>query len=284
MNLRRNSTRNEDIVCCFLDPRNLATTIWEVAADFLTKEGIAVDRYVMTVPEFIEKPAQQRTVTTQQALEILRELRCNRFILRYDEGSDSQNIHFSAPGRDQRCQIFSVGSSIDTLVPSSWVPLVEALARTGRLAIAGTSDAHYSRWQGCTDPVWYSKNYGSTAGFRITRPFPPPLDHIEKLDITVNPGRFDSCGHGAAFVRADMWLGPAFWDYVPCKKAEVLAQPWLRVHETPHFLRINAYPEPFTRPDGEQGEIQRRLWRLLFHSDCQWPPSHPAASGSPVGE
>jgi hypothetical protein len=95
-----------------------------------------------------------------------------------------------------------------------------------------------------------------------------------KLDTSTNPGRNDKINGGPAMVAADMWLGPAFWKYAPCHKEEVISQPWLKVRDTEHFLHINSFPEPFTRPDGEQGEIQRKLWRLLFHSDCQWPPAH----------
>jgi hypothetical protein len=70
-----------------------------------------------------------------------------------------------------------------------------------------------------------------------------------------------------------MWLGPAFWAEAACAPEEVRAQPWLNIKETEHYMHINCWPEPFTRPDGEQGELQKKLWRLLFNSDCEWPPN-----------
>ena len=55
------------------------------------------------------------------------------------------------------------------------------------------------------------------------------------------------------------------------------------VRDTPHYLYLKSWPHPFTRPDGEQGRVQQKLWRLLFHEDCEWPPGSGGISDTPVG-
>jgi hypothetical protein len=152
-------------------------------------------------------------------------------------------------------------------------PLMDGLASLGKLALAVMDNHDYSVWQRCTDPKYYAERYGSIDGFPLIHVAPnPPFPAEDRLDTSTNPGRGERVNGGPAMVAADMWLGPAFWNYAPCTREEVLRQPWLEVCDTEHSLYLKAYPEPFTRPDGEQGEIQRRLWQLLFHSDCRWPP------------
>ena len=53
--------------------------------------------------------------------------------------------------------------------------------------------------------------------------------------------------------------------------------------DTPHYLYLKCWPHPFTRPDGEQGRVQQKLWRLLYHEDCEWPPGSGGISDEPVG-
>lgn len=103
------------------------------------------------------------------------------------------------------------------------------------------------------------------------------------LDLSKFPGRIGSMNKMPVFVAADMWLGPAFWKHAPSTKEEVLKEPWVEVEDTERYLYLKAYPQPFTRPDGEQGRLQRRLWNVLFHQDCEWPPGSGGISDVPVG-
>ena len=70
-----------------------------------------------------------------------------------------------------------------------------------------------------------------------------------------------------------MWLGPDFWEGAACTRAEVFkADFFLEVREELGFLYLKSWPHAFNRPDGEQGRVQQKLWRLLFKEDCEWPP------------
>jgi len=249
-----------------------AAEVWASAIDFFRQAGILHTEYSLTFPALVRKGGPALVVSSEEALAVLQEESPTMFTLGHDAGNASQRIMLSPMSGSRRFYNFHVGSSEPTWMPTTWAPLIESMAQTFALAIASSIDAHYAGWQSCNDPEYYAHTYGSIEGFRVLRPLPPPHHDVERLDISLNPGRFDTCNGGPAFVKADLWLGPCFWDYAPCRKEEVLTQRWLKVRETEHFVHINAYPEPFTRPDGEQGEIQRKLWRLLFHSDCQWPP------------
>jgi hypothetical protein len=94
------------------------------------------------------------------------------------------------------------------------------------------------------------------------------------IDISLNPGRGKSLyPYSTFYPTAEMWLGPHFWQYAKCTKEEVLlADFFIEKRDAPHFLYLKSWPEPFTRPDGEQGRQQQRLWKLFFHEDCEWPP------------
>jgi hypothetical protein len=189
------------------------------------------------------------------------------------KGVEYQEVNLGGPYPNHPWQQLTISGKFDQVSVVNWTPLMADLALLGRLTLAVSIDREYGAWQQCSKPEFYATHFGSTEGFRIVRvPGEPPLPDQFRLDTGTNPGRQDRVNNRPAMVAADMWLGPAFWDYAPCRKDEIVKQKWLNVQETEQFLHINAYPEPFTQPDGEQGEIQRRLWRLLFHLDCQWPP------------
>ena len=189
-------------------------------------------------------------------------------------GMRRQEISLTGPYPRTSWQHFVAGSQIPELHPGNWNPLIDRISGLGCLMMGTVLDREYSSWQRCDNPRLYAELFGSTDGFPLIRIAPnPPFPAEIRLDTSWNPGRVQIVNDGPARVAADMWLGPAFWTYAPCTKEEVLAQHWIEVRDTENYLYIKAYPEPFTRPDGEQGEIQRRLWQLLFHSDCRWPPS-----------
>lgn len=205
------------------------------------------------------------------------------FTLRYDVGEQpQQRISFGAALGCPRYASFDMAAKTRELAPHDLASFIELMARSTHLAIAAVYDRNYMSWQRCSDPERYLANYGPIDQFRILHPMPPPLHDLKKLDISRNPGRYDSVSGGPALACADLWLGPAFWNHAACQKQDLLAQRWLEIRDTEHFLYIKSYPEPFTRPDGQQGEIQRRLWQLLFCSDSWWPPEQgPSAQAGP---
>ena len=92
--------------------------------------------------------------------------------------------------------------------------------------------------------------------------------------------------HEGVMTRAnsELWLGSRFWDFAPCTKEEALAAEFfIEKRDTPHHLYLKSWPHPFTRPDGEQGRVQQKLWRLLYKQDCEWPPGSGGISEVPVG-
>jgi hypothetical protein len=65
-------------------------------------------------------------------------------------------------------------------------------------------------------------------------------------------------------VSDEMWLGESFWPHAACRREDVLGADWLKVEDRGSHLHVIAWPEPFTSAEGEQGEVQRRLLKLLF--------------------
>jgi len=162
-------------------------------------------------------------------------------------------------------------------VPDDWTPLIEAMM-TQWPSIGGWQwNYFYRAWQ-CTQTFSrYVKVFGT----------PPPDTQIfikksscalipdeKMIDISMNPGRIKELLIGVHFYpTAEMWLGPHFWQYAKCTKEEALAADFfIEKRDSPHFLYLKCWPHPFTRPDGEQGRMQQRLWKLFFHEDCEWPP------------
>ena len=176
----------------------------------------------------------------------------------------------------------------ETRVPPDWKGLIEAILEMFPSYGGRQWSTLYGAWQGCGEEDSYARFFGPVPeGFR--RHQGPSLDGMTPgrvlLDTSMNPGRFPSWpGERFRAAPADLWLGPDFWSYAPCTKEEVLAADFfLEVRDTPHYLYLKSWPHPFTRPDGEQGRVQQKLWRLLFHEDCEWPPGSGGISDTPVG-
>ena len=163
------------------------------------------------------------------------------------------------------------------VVPDNWDAFIIRCLDSYLSFGATLTATRYMAWQ-CT-PILdgYETRYGPLPpGFR--RIIKKCMDGMEEdrifLDTSMNPGRYvlDDKNQFRA-VTADLWLGAHFWDYAPCTKEAVLASDiFLEKRDTPHYLYLKSWPHPFTRPDGEQGRVQQKLWRLLFKEDCEWPP------------
>ncbi len=174
-----------------------------------------------------------------------------------------------------------LGCHIDKIAkaPDSWKGLLEILLEDFPAIGAWQWGGLYGVWQRWNEvnsgylyylgdpPLGYSKSF-----IKVESLTPQP-DRVF-IDIALNPGRAKELVPTVFFYpTAEMWLGPHFWQYAKCTKEEVLAADFfIEKRDTPHFLYLKCWSEPFSRPDGEQGRIQQRLWKLFFHEDCEWPP------------
>jgi hypothetical protein len=141
----------------------------------------------------------------------------------------------------------------------------------------------YDRWQTTRDIEVYNKSYGPSDFFNKIPFGPPPVD-FPALDISKNPGRRTPQLGKIREVGSEIWLGTSFWNQTTCTKKTVLeADFFIECRDTPQYLYLKSWHHPFTRPDGEQGRIQQKLWRLLFHEDCEWPPGSGGISDEPIG-
>jgi len=262
----------------YFDVPNLTPiTAVEYALKMLKEAGLEPNRYTLDPGHGRrrnKRKRQSRRIYSRP--ELLEEIRCDDsqdVWLHALQASKEQSIAVMPPHPRSPFQSFII-SGIPGLGLDCFQSLIRDVTMVGGLAFAGVIDGgRYISWQRCTDPKYYLKQYGPITGFRVIREECwAPLDPVKLLDVSKNPGRISSVSQLPVFVAADMWLGRAFWKYAPCTKEEVLKERWVEVADTEHYLYVKAYPEPFTRPDGEQGRLQRRLWNVLFHQDCEWPP------------
>lgn len=174
-----------------------------------------------------------------------------------------------------------------TKAPPTWNELIEVYLNKW-LCIGA--------WQWKTN-YWCWQNHCLTEGYeRLWREIPPNANRCIKpsasgvgpgkewIDISMNPGRKKTIIPGIDFLpTAEMWLCPHFWQYAKCTKEEALAADFfLEKRDNPHFLYLKCWPTAFTRPDGEQGRMQQRLWKLFFHEDCEWPPGSGTICDEPM--
>ena len=156
--------------------------------------------------------------------------------------------------------------------------IMHALATHPNFISGVLHETYYSSWMNTGDIKYYNRFFGDSTLCQLkSRPsgeisYSGEIKEVWRIDTSKHPGRIEACVSGARTVAADMWLGPRFWTHAACTPEEVRAQSWLRIEENKNYMHINCWPEPFTRPDGEQGELQRKLWRLLFNGESQWPP------------
>jgi hypothetical protein len=172
--------------------------------------------------------------------------------------------------------------------PDDWGVMRESMMKAFPTTGAWQWRGLYRSWQGaeCLE-TGYERRYGKLPTGCKTRKEPSPDGYGEgktMIDISLNPGRPKELYHFSHFYpTAEMWLGPHFWQYAKCTKEEALAADfWLETRETAHFSYFRCWPTAFTRPDGEQGRMQRRLWKLFFHEDCEWPPGSGSICDEPM--
>jgi hypothetical protein len=164
-----------------------------------------------------------------------------------------------------------------TKAPNEWSKLIETLLVRWQSVGAWQWNTLYSAWQSCSEVKSLGKYFGmipSRARRYNERPLAPGFSAVERLEICRNPGRRKSLLPAIDFLpTAEMWLGPDFWQYTKCTREQAMEADFFHeIRDTPHFLYLKSWPEAFTRPDGEQGRQQQRIWKLFFNEDCEWPP------------
>ncbi len=172
--------------------------------------------------------------------------------------------------------------------PNDWGPMLEALMTLFPSTGAWQYWGPYRAWQGanCIEKC-YEELYGALPpGCRTWKepPSHPSFPELTLIDISLNPGRSKQLyPYSSFYPSAEMWLGPHFWQYAKCTKEEAQAANfWLETRDTPHVTYFKCWPTAFTRPDGEQGRMQQRLWKLFFHEDCEWPPGSGTICDEPM--
>lgn len=174
-----------------------------------------------------------------------------------------------------------------TKTPPTWNRLIEALIIQWPCIGAWQWNTLYRAWQDCSEVKGNTMFFGGLPpGFRLyTKSARNALtNNRQMIDISLNPGRRRQLLPAIHFYpTSEMWLGPHFWQYAKCTREEALAADFfIEKRDTPHFLYLKSWPQPFTRPDGEQGRIQQKLWKLFFHEDCEWPPGSGGISDEAV--
>lgn len=262
-----------------------ASVVWQKTYSFLSSQGIASETY--RIASGIGNRRKHRDILKEMSPEEIRtEVSLDPtsgFTIPDGTGSRPQIISYSPTPLDGGFQSFSISSRDADKLPDDWYGMVCDISSMVSLVAAKAQVIYYSAWQNCEDIDRYAKQFGSTEHFKQYEKGDPPVNRMV-LDTSTNPGRNQMKNGCPMGVSAEMWLGPAFWRFAPCKKEDVLAADFfLKVCDTPEFLYLKSWPHPFTRPDGEQGRVQQKLWRLLFHEDCEWPPGSGGISDEPIG-
>ena len=172
--------------------------------------------------------------------------------------------------------------------PANWDPFLECVLSRWPAIGAWVGRRLYTNWQGASLlDNYYESKYGKAPPATRTQ-VEKSIDGIGpdrvRIITSLNPGRPKELLPTVNFYpTAEMWLGPHFWTYAKCTKEEALAADfWLETRDTPHYTYFKCWPAPFTRPDGEQGRMQQRLWKLFFHEDCEWPPGSGTICDEPM--
>lgn len=172
--------------------------------------------------------------------------------------------------------------------PSDWKELIEGLMILFPCFGAWQWQTRYEAWQsgsriGCSQESLFGEIPPGTKRW-VEKSIDGIGPDAEFIDVSQNPGRVRELVPWIYFhPTAEMWLGPHFWQYAKCKKEEALAADFfIEKRDTPHYLYLKCWPEPFTRPDGEQGRMQQRLWKLFFQEDCEWPPGSGTICDDPM--
>ncbi|MBK1814052.1 hypothetical protein JIN84_00325 [Luteolibacter yonseiensis] len=208
----------------------------------------------------------------------------------YSESSVGFELSELWDGEDfrERCSGFKCRIGQKAKSPDNWSILCDILLTRWPSIGAWQYLISYQAWQwdSLKSDFYEFRNGTFPPGYR-TYPEPNfcgPFEPRIFIDISKNPGRCKELIPGVNFYpTAEMWLGPHFWQYAKCTKEDALAADFfIEKRDTPNYLYLRCWPTAFTRPDGEQGRMQQRLWKLFFHEDCEWPPGSGTICDEPM--
>lgn len=271
---------------------------WMCVSDFLRSRKMLPQEFKFSQIAGHPEPMRSErylTLTAEEVAEVIKKRKLNGFHV--DTGHTNRSLDFVyLTLTDGSAAHFTHRVESKTKAPEDWSLLIaEILTRWPSIG-AWQYFNTYQVWQ------WANVKYDSYDS--MFGSFPPSYrtfidpNYDEKtsvgpprtfIDISKNPGRPRSLRPDMRFSpinflpTAEMWLGPHFWQYAICTKEEALAADFfIEKRDTPHYLYLKCWPEPFTRPDGEQGRQQQRLWKLFFHEDCEWPPGSGTICDEPM--
>jgi len=255
--------------------------VWRILSNYLNINGylpkqFEVSQIVGHQKKYFKK--KRLKLTSEEIEQLIDDRNLDGFGI--ESGSNSRSLDFKlyhAKNYGMQSTFYGVVGK-EAKSPNDWKPMLEILLTRFHVAGAWQWQGLYRDWQGanCIDSG-YEEFYGELPpGFRTWQEtsVDGSLPGKTLIDISQNPGRSKQLyPYSYYYPSAEMWLGPHFWQYAKCTKEEVLAAGFfIEKRETPHFLYLKCWPVAFTRPDGEQGRMQQRLWKLFFHEDCEWPP------------
>jgi hypothetical protein len=274
---------------------------WACFVDYLAQEKILPKKFTLSQiaghPEHLKaaRGTPELVLTPSEVQAVIGERGLTGFSVSASNSDLNRRVMFGlakvADGTANSDKWTRFGGSLSpkSKAPANWNALFEKLL--SRWPSIGGWQCHidYQTWQSVTLEESYEfGSYGPLS--EKYRRYPDPLfPHRNLIDISLNPGRpralkldLSNCPVNF-YPTAEMWLGPHFWQYAKCTKEEALAADfWLETRDTPHFTYFKCWPTAFTRPEGEQGRMQQRLWKLFFHEDCEWPPGSGTICDEPM--
>lgn len=268
----------------FAEPPN-ALWVWNHLVDFLEKDK-HLPQFWQAMPSIIGDtgfhPSTDRLkLASSEVASLLKQVPQDKFWV--DTGHSSRSVGFSLLHQRLCCRVEAHAKA-----PDNWAPLLESLMTELECVGAWQWKHLYRVWQSNNEYYsGYESRFGSLPpGCSVSHQ--PSIDGIgpgqHVIDMSQFPGRPKHVAPEIVFhLTAEMWLGPHFWPYAKCTKEEALAADfWLETRDTPNYTYFKCWPTPFTRPDGEQGRMQQRLWKLFFHEDCEWPPGSGTICDEPM--
>ena len=273
--------------CRFQGEDLSAIELWEMILSFVKNSGLSRERYTIT-PGSGSRSRFRDSQVLLSPDEIRNEIALdgsNAFFINSDV-SFSPFASYTPTPMDGGTQKLNLVIEAPEEMRPEWSEFAMTLAKYEQMVLGYSFNPLYTGWQNCPDIVPYQKMYGSVSGFP-TRELAAVDEHSPprfRLETSKNPGREARHGLLPQKTEAELWLGSSFWRLAPCQKVDVLAADFfIEVRDTPEFLYLKSWPHPFTRPDGELGRGQQKLWRLLFQEDCEWPPGSGGISDVAVG-
>lgn len=215
------------------------------------------------------KSEQALFLKPSEVSEVISSRRLDGFRIHTGYSEDSVAYSLSHAKELGRQSVLLCRLEANAAAPSDWTGLIEGISVLWPTIGAWQFNKYYRSWQSSSSIAGYERRYGEMPPLVKTYTV-KSVDGIgpdrEFIEFSTNPGRSKEILPTIRFSPSgEMWLGPHFWQYAACTKEEILgADFFLEKRETPHFLYLKSWPEPFTRPDGEQGRVQQKLWSVVI--------------------